>query len=173
MNTIFLFLTAFILMVIAPIILVFALKNHQKALKIITTIFACGYFVCLFIGTTADINMTSSKTTIDFDFTKKWFNINFLLYDFDLDNILINLFMFFPIGFIVYVFADKKPFIKTIILALILSIIVELYQFILPINRYTELTDLIFNTTSGLISACVCKLLLKLKAFKPNKHLQN
>lgn len=170
MNTIALFIIAFLLMVAVPIVLVFALKNHQKLLKILTIILACGYFVCLFIGTTADISMTLSKTIIEFNFTKKWFNIDFLLYDFDLDNILINLFMFFPLGFIVYVFADKKPFVKTIIAALCLSIFVELYQFILPIERFTELTDLIFNTTSGLISATVCHLLLKLGAFKPNKH---
>ena len=157
-------------MVVAPVILVFALKNYPKILKITTVVLACFYFIFMFIGTTADISMTLSKTTIEFDFTKKWFNINFLLYDFDLDNIIINLFMFFPIGFIVYVFANKKPFIKTIIFAFCLSLFVELYQFILPIERYTELTDIIFNTASGLISATVCHYLSKLGAFKPNKH---
>ena len=157
-------------MVVAPIVLVFALKNHQKALKITTIIFACAYFVCMFIGVTCELHTTLSKTIVYFDYNHPWFSMDFLPYDFDLDNILINLFMFFPLGFIVYVFEEKKCFSKTIIFALCLSILVELLQFTLPIRRFTEITDLIYNTLSGLISAAVCEFLLKRGAFKSNKQ---
>lgn len=170
MNTILLFSIIFILMVVAPIVLVFALKNHQRALKITTIVFACGYFVCMFIGVTCELDTTLSKTIVYFDYNHPWLSMDFLPYDFDLDNILINLFMFFPLGFIVYVFEERKPFVKTIALALLISLLVELCQFILPIRRFTELTDLLFNTVSGLISAAVCEFLLKRGAFKPNKN---
>ena len=56
---------------------------------------------------------------------------------------------------------------KTVILSLCLSLAIELIQFVLPINRYTELTDILFNVISGIISAAVCQFLLSKKAFKP------
>lgn len=167
MNTILVCFIAAILMAVLPILLVFVLKNHQKTLKITTIVFAAIYFVCLFIGTTCDISITTSKTTIDFDYSNRWFDIDFLLYDFDFDNILINISMFFPLGFIVFVFAKKNQFAKTVILSLYLSLAIELIQFVLPINRYTELTDILFNVISGIISAAVCQFLLSKKAFKP------
>lgn len=166
MNTILLFIIAFLLLFVAPIVLSFKLKNNQKALKITAIIFACFYFIALFIGTTCEIDIDIYKTTISFDYTKNWFDINFLIYDFDFDNILINLSMFFPLGFIVYVFFEKNPFFKTLIFSICLSLFIELYQFILPISRFTELTDLVFNFLSGLISAYVCKFLIKKGAFK-------
>lgn len=169
MNTIIIFVLAFIFMAILPVVLSFALKNHQTALKITTIVLSCIYFVALFIGTTCDISISLNKTTIEFDYTHSWFTIDFLVYDFDLDNILINVFMFFPLGFIVYTFAKTKHFSKTIILALILSLCIELIQFVLPIHRYTELTDILFNTLSGLISAFACKLLSSKGAFKKSK----
>ncbi len=165
MSTILVLILAFLLMVVTPTILVFALKNHQKALKVTTIIFSCIYFVCLFIGTTCTLDIDLKTTKIGFDFTKEWCSIDFLLIDFRPGNMFVNLFMFFPLGFITYVFETEKPFKKTIIFALCLSLFIELYQFILPIYRNTELTDILFNATSGLISAYVCKFLKSHGAF--------
>ncbi len=169
MNT-FLFLSlAFLLAVVVPTILVFALKKHQKALKITSIVFFCVYFVCLFIGTTCDLEISADKIFISFNFTEPWFSIDFLFLDFSLDNMFVNLSMMFPLGFIVYVFAEKKPFVKTILFALCLSLFVEFYQFILPIYRNTEITDILFNTLSGVISATYCQILKMYGAFqKPN-----
>ena len=168
MNTKLILIIAFLFMVVVPTTLVFALKNHQKVLKIITFIFACIYFFVLFIGTTCVLNIDSNLTTISFDFTKDWFSIDFLWFDFRLGNMLINLSMLFPLGFIVYAFSKHKPFFKTIIFAFAISLLIELYQFVLPIYRNTELTDILFNTLSGVISGVYCHILSKLKAFK--KH---
>ena len=165
MNTILVLILAFLLMVAIPTILVFALKNNPKTLKITAIVFSCIYFVCLFIGTTCTLDIDFKTVNIGFDFTKKWCSIDFLLMDFRPGNMFVNLFMFFPLGFIVYVFEKDKPFKKTIILALCLSLFIELYQFILPIYRNTELTDILFNVTSGLISASVCKFLKSKGAF--------
>jgi len=83
--------------------------------------------------------------------------------------VLINLFMLFPIGFIVYVFSKDKPFLKTIIITLLVSLIIETLQFVLPIHRNTEILDIILNFLSGVISASYCHLLSKLK-FKKTQH---
>ena len=169
MSTILVLIIAFFLMIVIPTILVFVLKNHQKALKIIAIIFSVLYFACLFVGTTCTLDIDFKTVNIGFDFTEKWCSIDFLLADFGFGNMLVNLSMFLPLGFIVYTFSKNKPFIKTIIFALALSLFIELYQFILPIYRNTELTDPLFNTISGLVSAAYCTVLLKLGAFKSNK----
>ena len=165
MNTFLFLILAFVLAVVAPTVLVFALKKHQKALKITTIVFACIYFVCLFIGTTCKLNISADKVTVAFKFTEPWFSIDFLFLDFSLKNMFVNLVMMFPLGFIVYVFTNKKPFIKTVIFALCLSLFIELYQFILPIYRNTEITDIIFNVLSGLVSAVYCQILKMYGAF--------
>lgn len=165
MNTILVLMLAFILMVIVPTVLVFTLKTHPKALRVATIVFACVYFICLFIGTTCTLDIDLKTVNIGFNFTEKWCSIDFLLMDFRLGNMFVNLFMFFPLGFIVYVFAKNQPFKKTVIFALCLSLFIELYQFILPIYRNTELTDILFNVISGLISAGFCKLLKSRGAF--------
>ena len=171
MSTILVLILAFLLMVVTPTILVFALKNHQKALKVTTIIFSCIYFVCLLVGTTCTLDIDLKTTKIGFDFTKEWCSIDFLLMDFRLGNMFVNLFMFFPLGYIVYTFSKHKPFRNTIITALCLSLFIELYQFILPIYRNTELTDILFNVTSGLISAYVCRFLKSRGAFTKEKTL--
>ena len=169
MNTILLFFLAFIFVAVLPIAIIFALKNNHKALKIAFIIYSILYFVALFIGTTAEIDISLKTTTINFNYLGKWFDISFLVFDFDLDNIIINLSMFLPLGFIVYVFANKNHFSKTIIFAFCLSLFIEFYQFVLPIYRFTELTDIAFNIISGLISAIISKYLFQTKTINQQK----
>ena len=166
---IFYTILAFILMVILPTILVLSLKNHPKALKISAICLMLVYFVVLFIGTTFKISLKQGNLKISADFTKPWFSMRFLLYSFKPVNLTINIALLFPVGFLVFCFANKHRFLKTIILAFSLSLLIELYQFILPISRTSELTDLLFNTLGGVLSALYCKLLQHFGAFKTNK----
>ena len=159
-------LLAFILIFILPSILALCLKNHPKALKVCAICLTATYFVALFIGTTFKISLKKGALTIFADFTKKWFSMRFLLYSFKPVNLTINIALLFPLGFIVYYFAKKNKFLKTIYLSFILSLFIELYQFILPIARTTELTDVLFNTIGGILSALYCALLQKFGAFK-------
>ncbi len=173
MSTCLVLFFALLFMVALPTIIAFVLAKHQKALKVVTIVFACAYFVALFIGTTCTLDVDLFETHIGFDFTENWCSIDFLAFDFKPGNILINLFMMFPLGFIIYVFSNQKQVRKTILFALCLSLFIELYQFILPIYRNTELTDVLYNTLSGLISALYCKTLLYFGAFKNKKLNKN
>lgn len=166
MNTFLLLFLAFLIAVVVPTVLVFALKSHQKALKITTIVFACIYFVALFIGTTCKLDISADNIYISFDFTEPWFSLDFLFLDFSLKNVFVNISMMFPLGFIVYIFTNNRPFRKTILIALIVSICIEFYQFVLPIYRNTEITDIIFNIISGLISATYCEILKMFGAFE-------
>jgi len=156
---------ALFLMIALPTILLFALKNHQKALKICTIILMIIYFSLLFIGTSFSVTVKSGNLVIAPNFNKEWFSLNFVAHNLSSTNILVNLALLLPTGFIVYIFAKKHRFLKTILFAFLLSLFIEFYQFVLPVSRATELTDIILNTLSGVISAIYCFILEKCGVF--------
>ncbi len=151
-----------VLMAVLPTILFITLKNKPKTLKICASVLFFIYLIFLFIGTTGSISLSGSKLSISLNFNKEWFSLDFAWFEISKTNTLINLFLLFPIGFVVYTFTDKKQFLKTILFSFLLSIIIELYQWVLPIHRNTEVSDVIFNTISGVISAVYLEILTKL-----------
>lgn len=151
-----------VLMVVLPTTLFITLKNKPKTLKICAGIMFFVYLIFLFIGTTGSISLNGPKLSIALNYNKEWFSLDFAWFEISKTNTLINLFLLFPIGFVVYTFTNKKQFLKTILFSLLLSIIIELYQWVLPIHRNTELSDIIFNTISGVISAIYLEVLTKL-----------
>lgn len=153
------FLAGLLFVVILPILFFVILKNESKLLKFCAIIYMVCYFVLLFVGVTSTINFDKSSVIINLAFDGEWFSPNFVLFGGGIVNSLINLVMFFPLGLLVYSFSKKKKFLKTILLALILSIIIETLQWILPISRNTELLDVLLNTISGVISALTFKFL--------------
>ena len=168
-NFYFALMLVLFFMLVLPTTLVFTLKHKPKILKWCTAILLIVYLFLLFIGTAGKISLKSNTLKISFNFTKDWFSLYFLWFNFSKTNVLINLFLLFPVGYVVFTFSKNHPFLKTILLALSISIIVEIYQWVLPIHRNTELSDILFNVISGFISAIYCKLLLTLGAFKTNK----
>lgn len=158
-------LTMFFLMVIVPPVVLFFFKNKPKTIKIITIILGIVYAVLLIIGTTAKVYMNGANVVISYPNSDKWFSLHFAIFNTGKANILVNLALLFPVGLIVSVFSKNRRFVKTILISLVISILIELFQFILPIHRTTELADVILNTLSGLLSALYCKLLDKLKLF--------
>jgi len=160
---------AFLFVFVLPSIFVFMLKNKPKILKpVVVTLFVI-YLILLFIGTAGKISLKGNTLSISLDFSHGWFSSYFSWFQFSKRNIIINLFMFFPIGFVVYSLSNKHPFLKTILLSFLISITIELYQWVLPIVRNTEVSDILFNFASGIISALYCEVLKKLGAFLPKK----
>ena len=161
---------AVLLMLIIPTILVFALKRKPKTLKVTAGVLITIYFGLLFVGTAGKISLSGENFTISFDFSKRWFSADFSWFETSARNVVINLFLLFPIGFAVYLFSPKHAFLKTVIFALAVSIFIELYQWILPIHRNSEISDILFNTVSGIISASYAEFLKKFGAFKQPKQ---
>ena len=159
---------ALFLMIIFPTILLIALKNHKRVLKICTIILSLIYFTLLFIGTTFKVTVLNGNLVIKPNFTQNWFSLRFVMHNFSTTNILVNLALLLPIGFITYIFCKKHKFLKTILFAFLISCFIEFYQFALPVARGTELTDILLNTFSGVISAMYCFALEKCGLFKNN-----
>ena len=157
------FALAFLLMVAIPTTLVFVLKNKSKTLKPIIAAMTTIYLCFLFVGTLTLFSKSGDTITFTFNFSSTdWFSSYFIWGSFGKLNILINLLMMFPVGYVVFTFSKKHKFLKTIIASFLLSVTIELLQFILPIYRNTEVLDIALNTISGIISATYCWLLSKI-----------
>jgi len=157
---------AVIFMLITPSVFLILFYN-KTYLKWIILGFFMLYFGLLCIGVFGKIDIDAQSVGITFENNGPWFRVsNFSWYSFDITNVLINLFMLFPLGAIFLGLKQRKPLMKTILLAFCLSVFIEFMQFVLPINRTVEVTDILFNTISGIIGFIFFWLILKL--FKKN-----
>lgn len=164
-NIIFLSIVSFLLVIVFPPIFLLIFKKHPKLIRISAIIFFVIYIALLVFCTTARFSFDGLNISLTYPNKGEWFSLNFILCDTGVLNILVNIFLLFPIGYMVYIFSDKNNFVKCILISFLVSLTIETYQFVLPITRLTELTDLVFNTFSGVISGTYCALLKKLSVF--------
>lgn len=148
---------------IIPTVYLVIFRNNKKVIRVGTIILSIVYFSFLFVGFLGEVALRDNVLTITLPFNGKWFKAHrFLIYNFGLDNVLVNIALFFPMAFISFIFCKKHKFVKTILLSFILSVLVEFLQFALPVMRIVELTDLLFNTLGGIVGACYVMTLFKL-----------
>lgn len=79
----------------------------------------------------------------------------------DLDEILGNVFIFFPYGIFMGTLYPETPFYKKLLPIFLTSLAFETLQYICGIGA-TDITDIITNTTGGIIGLLVYLLLKKL-----------
>ena len=175
-NFYFAFILLFLIFVMIPTLTILFIKNDNK-IKLITMIIFIFYIIFLLIGTTVELDTIYPNLSFHFEFNHNWFSSYFLWANFSLDNLIINICLMFPVGIFTYTHLKKHMFLKTIFIALLLSIIIELYQMILPIYRNTEILDIILNTISGLFSAIYYNFVINLSkinhfSLKNKKDLQ-
>lgn len=89
---------------------------------------------------------------------------NLLLYSTDpnvtISNLGLNILLFMPFGFFLFLCLRKKASLfKVTFYGMCLSFTVELFQYIFPIGRSTDVDDLILNTVGTLIGASLAKIL--------------
>ncbi len=150
-NLILAIVLVFILFVILPSITIFICINNKHILKILGILYFVIYLLGLVILTFSKVVFTNKEIIITFITNNKWFSLNFLWANFSASNILLNLVMLFPVGAFIISLNTKKGFIKTIIVSFVISLIIEILQFILPVNRTTEVLDIVLNVISGII----------------------
>lgn len=150
------------LFLIVPTFAIVVFFNNKKILKNLGIVFFVFYLVGLFVLVLGQVNLVGEKVTLYFYTDSKWFNIYFLWADFGKINILINLFMLFPVSGFVFSQTENKCLLKTILLSFLISLLIETTQFILPINRCTEVFDIVLNVCSGIIGYTYFCLLFKI-----------
>lgn len=146
-----------------PLILSALLQNSRSLLKLLLWVILLCYLACVAILTLSDVNFSYPNLAVSIIPNEKWFSMNFVVWGGGLFNYLSNLAMFLPLGVFVFGLKERRKFLSTISLALLLSIIIEVLQFILPFARTTELADIILNVSSGFVSATFCLIFYSIK----------
>ena len=153
-STIFLLIMVFIGFFVLPLIL-WLLGKNKKSNFIVGIIFV-SYIIILFFGVTSKIDYNLKTTTIELDYSLNWADkvVNWTFKDLSYLDVLINIYMLIPIGHVV-VYCSKRLgvslIIKLVIIGLLYGVLIETIQFVLPVPRSVQLSDVIFNT----ISVCI------------------
>ena len=147
-----------------PLLVLFLCKNSKKLLKIISIISFVCYIFLLSILVFGNITIENDIFKVNLKTNAPWLSLNFCVASFSTSNILYNLIMMFPIPAFIfansnYLFSNSKSFInkskniflKSTIISFIISLLIELLQFILPVFRTTEILDLVLNSLSGVL----------------------
>ena len=156
---------------VLPFLIWWLIKN-EKAKKIVSIVLFGLYCIVLLVGVFGVISFSQGNVNIAFNFTNKWasktINWGFNITKFDL---IINLVMLFPVGMISYFLLQKKKMLIRIILLIVIGMLTGLFieacQFVLPIYRSVQLTDVLLNTASvfggGLLAMGYLSLIKKIR----------
>ena len=77
------------------------------------------------------------------------------------NSLVMNIILFIPFGFFVYILS-RRPLLATV-LACLMSISIEVLQYVLPIGRISNIDDVILNTLGGIIGMLAGVLVLKVQ----------
>ena len=128
------------------------------------------FFIVLFVGVLGEIDINKDFVYIGFDFSSGFFNkeIIFSFSKFKLD-IFINLIMLIPIGEAVCISAkkinNKFGILYALLIGVIIGMLIETLQFILPVPRSVQLSDVIYNAISCVFGYLYISLFFYLKKF--------
>lgn len=75
-------------------------------------------------------------------------------------NIGGNIVLFIPFGLLLSFLLKRKPLIKITFLGFLLSLLIEVIQYIYPTGRISDVNDLIFNTFGAFIGAWIGNILV-------------
>lgn len=84
-------------------------------------------------------------------------------YDAIINNIGMNIILFIPFGFFIYLITEKE--FLTSILGCLLSISIETLQYVLPLGRTTNIDDVILNVVGTLIGILIAYFFKKIEIF--------
>ena len=140
-----------LLFLVLPTIFMVVFFNKKRLLKVLGWIFFVVYIMSILVLVLGKVEIIGKKVFLTFLTQERWFKINFLWADFGKANIFLNLVMLFPVSAFLFSQEYKNVFLKTIIFSFCISLTIEFLQFVLPVNRCTEIFDICLNIFSGII----------------------
>lgn len=134
----------------------FLLIKRKRLLDLIFFLFFIAFIAILIVCTIGKIEINRDFSTLHFDFSYKWCekSINWLPYTKSITDFLINISMLFPVGLFIFTISSKKSWQKLLICLCIgaaFGTLIESYQFILPVARSVQLSDVLLNSISSLL----------------------
>lgn len=118
------------------------------------------YAIILFFGITSRIVIDNNFAIVSLDYSANWCDktINFSLLKIDKIDLLINIVMLIPIGLTVVYFNNKSivsKFVVLVIVGVVMGVSLETIQFILPVIRSVQLSDVLLNTFSVVLGGII------------------
>ena len=117
------------------------------------------YTIVLLIGVTSHITFSDGLVHIDYTFAKIWGDKDMFwgFADLTILDVLFNLLMLVPIGAYI-ASSDRERSIGQVlgiscIIGLIISLVIETTQYILPVDRVVQFSDTLFNVISAGLGA--------------------
>lgn len=147
-------LLAFVFLLLIPIAI-------RKSKKLICLYFFV-YLIALVFGVFSKIRIEDNLIHFSLLTTNRWFNNKFIFAHFDDLMVIINLFLTFPIG-VVFYYLYKTDLNRTILLGVLFSLSIELFQLSLPIIRTPEILDILTNTTGTILGFYYCLIIKKVE----------
>lgn len=153
-------LSVFLLLIIYWLLLCLVWNNKKKNQKIIYSI------IYLYIGNVLLLTVLPNNIVSDFriyyDSSLIHSHFNLILfrdikmgYQGAFKDIILNIIMFIPFGFLIPLVSLKTNFYKIIVFSFLFSLIIEFIQLITTLlllnNRICDITDLFTNTIGGMI----------------------
>ena len=162
LNLIFVLIVLIVFYFIVPLLVLFFI-NNDKIYARFKRIYLSLFFIVLFIGVFGKIDMNNKVIFIGFDFSGGFFSKQIITAfpRFKLD-ILLNVLMLIPVGEIL--FLDKVKLNKNItifssfLIGFFIGVFIELLQFVLPVVRLVQLSDIIYNSISSVLGYIIVSL---------------
>ena len=152
-------------------ILFFSVSKNAKHIKVVSLVLSILYILVICIGVFSNIQLGKDITIIPFDLTVKLNkSFDFNLISKNIQDFIINILMFIPLGFLLTPLFKTHTVLKTLLIGISFSILIEIMQLILPINRSPQLSDIVLNSLSCLIGiACFLLFRFIVAKLKSNK----
>ncbi|MGN1207955.1 MAG: VanZ family protein [Christensenellales bacterium] len=165
----------FFYFLILPFCVTIFLKN-KKAKKIFNIVYAVVFCLILFVGVFFKIDISKQTTTISLALNGAFFSktFNFKFWKVDFQDFVINILMLFPLGYCFnQLFKSKQKWLYAFLLGLLVGLFIEICQFIFPVPRSPQLSDILLNGTSVLLGSVFFMLIDFVKTKINNRKVSN
>lgn len=140
-------LTILIILFVGLPTTVFLVLKNNKYIKVLYTVLICLYIAIICLGCFTNISFSKGLTFSPYKHST-WFAHKFVfdVFSTKIKDFFINIMMLIPLGYLLPALFKKNVVVKTIIFGFVFSLSIELTQFVFPISRLPQLSDIIFNT---------------------------
>ncbi len=161
-----------LLYILCPIVLRL-LIDKKKTNLILSLVLLFLFLIVLTLGVFTNCSVTYPSIKISFETSGVWASehIRFNIFNLSIFDLCVNAIMLLPVGVIFTLFyyykkpnfAVKKLFLWLFLIGFSCGLFIETMQFILPIERAIQLSDVLLNTISCVLGGVYFLILLKTK----------
>lgn len=161
-NTILVLILSILFCLVVPFFIL--LVKDRKKQNILSLLCLVLFLIALFVGVFGKLDFNWDYVQISFDFSGKWCNktINWTFSNISTFDLVINLVMLIPIGIFAFHYLKINQFWRKIVVLVAVGVLcgtfIETMQFVLPIPRSVQLSDVVFNAISVTLGGLICAL---------------